>query len=345
MSSAPSPKLLANVQAAKCKFASFLFKLLLKFPYFHSKKEDWNAMVRKSTKHRNPIGSASEAAERQRNRSLRRKIMEVSSSDGLAMSTDVLLEFNPKLADVSHHTRVAYAKFMTTKLKKEIKFEDDQVKVENEITRARETKAFNKFRTNAGILKKPREKAAEVKDDSEAHSSTQMPPVKTITPDEPEAKDFRSRTPIQEDPREGMQTPDRPSTPENILDEPVPQISTSPIPTPSPALNNNPSPSPVPPAASDTRKNDSPIEEPKSQLESSESTVKSSEPPTIKTPDDLKTDEEDETEEKPAEKPKKDNTRLNVPTTSNRPSSPTPSINTGDKGKSKITGKTLTGWI
>lgn len=72
----------------------------------------------------------------------------------MAMNTESLLEFNPKLADVSHHTRVAYAKFMTTKIKKEISFEDDRVTIENEKSRERGLKAFNKFKSNAGILKK-----------------------------------------------------------------------------------------------------------------------------------------------------------------------------------------------
>lgn len=65
-----------------------------------------------------------------------------------------------------------------------------------------------------------------------------------------------------------------------------------------------------------------------------------------------KTDEEDEDDDdvealKKPDAAKKTSIHLNVPKASSRPSSPAPSIglSTGDKGKSKITGKTLTGWI
>lgn len=321
------------------------------FEFIFSKKEDWNAMVRKSTVHRNPIGSTSEALQRQRSRqSLRRHIMD-SSLDGLTMNTETLLEFNPKLADVSHTTRIAYAKFMTTKIKKEIKFENDKVQVENEIIRARETKAFNKFKMNAGILKKTVEQASEAKlNDVDA---PQEEPASTSAPvNEGPSKDFRARTPIEEDPFEDVQSPDRPLTPENILDEPVPQIVSpmpTPIPTSSPTSSECISPPPV-----EHRKADSPIVKMKSSS-TPEPDAKST-TPTIKTPDLLKTDEddEDEDEDEKEEKPKdktvkvekaelKVSSQLNVPSPSHRPSSP--SITTGDKGKSKITGKTLTGWI
>lgn len=289
-------------------------------------------MVRKSTVHRNPIGSTSEALQRQRSRqSLRRHIMD-SQTDGMTMNTETLLEFNPKLADVSHTTRVAYAKFMTTKLKKEITFEDEKISIENEKERARGVKALNKFKINAGILKKNSDDAktnnAEPKMEQEAASSE--PPAVAET-----SKDFRARTPIEEDPYEDVQTPDRPSTPENILDEPVPKISSSPLPVASP------SPSP---GSSDARKPDSPIVKSRSLSIISEQSVKSSsEPSTIKAPELAKTDEEDDEGEDEPEKPATASITLNVPKIENRPVSPT--FNTGDKGKSKITGKTLTGWI
>lgn len=318
------------------------------FNFLTSKKEDWNEKVRKSTIHRNPIGSTSEALQRQRSRqSLRRTIMENSD---IAMNTESLVEFNPKLADVSHTTRVAYAKFMTTKLKKEIKFEDEKVQYENEKERERGSKALTKFKMNAGILKKRQEAKVEVEVEA-------VPVASTSSADDDTMKNFRSRTPIPEDPNEGLQTPDRPSTPENILDEPVPQMSSSPLPTispsPVPQAVSSPSPSssptePNPKTASESKKPDSPMVKSRSMSITSEASVKSTEPPpTIKTPDLLKADEEDEDEEDDEEKPEKaskDSTHLNVPGSSSRPVSPSFSM-TGDKGKSKITGKTLTGWI
>lgn len=280
--------------------------------------------------------------------------MEVSD---LSMNTESLLEFNPKLADVSHHTRIAYAKFMTTKIKKEIRFEDNQVSIENEkLDRDREMKAFTKFRTQAGILKIRRQEPSTSGETGE----TSAPPASPV-PD-----DFRARTPIEEDPNEDIQTPDRPSTPENILDEPIPKISSStPLPTPSPVPKASPSPSPIPkaspspspipkasptrsPAPSPTPKVDSPMVKARSMSIISEKSVDSI--PTIKTTELKSTDEGDESEEEEEEKPKnssrKGSTHLNVPSPApNRPSSPSISIGSGDKGKSKITGKTLTGWI
>lgn len=264
------------------------------------------------------------------------------STDDLSMSTQGLVELNPKLADVSHHTRIAYAKFMTTKLKKEISFEDEKITIENEIIRARESKAFNKFKTNAGILKKRISESKLNKEVEETAKETNVSvvehhPEPTPSPipstNEEDYKDFRARTPIEEDPNEDTQTPDRCLTPENILDEPVPQISSSPISTTASPL----SPSPGPP---DNRKADSPIVKLKSQSTTPDS-VKSPEPSLLKTPEE---DDDDDEDDEP-DKSDKDATHLNVPNAASPPVSSVPSISTGDKGKSKITGKTLTGWI
>lgn len=273
-------------------------------------------MVRKSTIHRNPIGSTSEALQRQRSRqSLRRQIMD-ASNDGLTMNTETLLEFNPKLADVSHTTRIAYAKFMTTKLKKEIKFENDKIEIENEIVRARETKAFNKFKTNAGILKRTVEKAF-VTEPTDNPDEIQVEPLAS---NEGTSKDFRARTPIEEDPNEDIQTPDRSLTPENIIDETALKTS-SPISTLPPSSG---------PAQKDASEKPTTIEI--SDLSSTEMLGKEM--------------EEDEDTNKP-ETTQQDlkSSKLSVPSSSSRPNSPSFSIGTGDKGKSKITGKTLTGWI
>jgi transient receptor potential cation channel subfamily C member 4 len=274
----------------------------------------------------------------------------MEAGSGLTMNSESLLEYNPKLADVSHHTRVAYAKFMTTKIKKEIRFEDEKVTVENEKERERGLRAFNKFKTNAGILKK-----LDVAGTSSG-AEPAAPPASPIPEEDP--NDFRSRTPILEDPNEDIQTPDRPSTPENIIDEPVPRISSaSPMLTSSPAPKLSPSPSPTPqitppsPGTSESsRKPDSPMVKARSMSITSEQSVKSLEPPKIKTPELSKTDEgnESDEDEKPDTKRKSStsSTHLNVPSPApNRPVSPTMSINSGDKGKSKISGKTLTGWI
>lgn len=269
-------------------------------------------MVRKNTVKRNPIGSNSEALERQRTRqSLRRHIVDIQCH-GLTMNTDNLLQYNPKLADVGHSTRVAYAKFMTVKIKKEIKFEDEQqIKVEN----ARGAKALMKFKSNAGILKKTVQmtenetivpngiKSAEVKQ-VPAYPPASPTNIDVPTVDQTEdsdAKDFRSRTPIEEENEDVCSPPDRPSTPaDSILDDPVPSVSVTPIPK-SP-MKETPSPRSISPSVEST------------------------------------TDAE-------VPKPRKNSSAfLDVPNSSHAPPSPSMGL-TSDKGKSKITGKTLTGWL
>lgn len=234
--------------------------------YFR-KKEDWNDKVRKSTIHRNPIGSHSEALQRQRSRqSLRRHIMDAETV-GLTMNTESLVELNPALGEVSHTTRVAYAKFMTTKVKKEIQFEDEsKVKIENEKTRARESKAFNKFKEKAGILKKTAEKIVVETPKTVTASNVEEPP-------KDEAKDFRSRTPIEET-DEDIQTPEKPSTPESLLD--TPDESKSPVPISTPTQSTVSGTTSLP---TDSRKADSPIVKPKSVTNKPEPQASTSELP------------------------------------------------------------------
>lgn len=59
------------------------------YPFYSrraSKKEDWNAIVRKNTIARDPIGSTRNSLTRRDRRSLRRRILEVAD-EGLQMNT------------------------------------------------------------------------------------------------------------------------------------------------------------------------------------------------------------------------------------------------------------------
>lgn len=56
----------------------------------NSKKEDWNEKVRKSTVHRDPIGSTRASIIRKDRRSLKRHILE-AANQGLQMDTEKLL--------------------------------------------------------------------------------------------------------------------------------------------------------------------------------------------------------------------------------------------------------------
>lgn len=267
---------------------------------------------------RNPIGTKSEALQRQRTRlSLRKHIME-AETHGMTMNTESLLEYNPKLADVSHTTRIAYAKFMTTKIKKEIKFEDEQVAVEDELAKVRGARALNKFKANAGILKKTLA-AKETEDvvqngDLTKIETTPVTPPSSPSPqvaDESEmGRDFRSRTPIEEE--ESESSSERPGTPNTLLDEPIiPQKVSTTL-------------APESKAPEDTLK------------EEKSSSSRSANIPEIITP---------EPSEPKVPKEFKNSQDSSTHLSSRPPASPSISISGSDKGKSKISGKTLTGWL
>ena len=77
-----------------------------------SKKKDWNAMVRKNTTSKDPIGSTTEATMKQTRRSIRRHLQHSPDSDLASLDPNRLVDYNPNLSEVSPTTRIAYAKFM-----------------------------------------------------------------------------------------------------------------------------------------------------------------------------------------------------------------------------------------
>jgi len=289
---------------------------------------------------RNPIGSKSEALQRQQSRqSLRRHIMS-AQAQGLMMDTDNLLQYNPKLADVSHTTRIAYAKFMTTKIKKEIKFEDEQtVKNENELERARGARALNRFKANAGILKKksaPNDSEVILQNGNiittevEKPSAISPPASPVNVQNVPDLqnfptsieRDFRNRTPIEEE----SETPsDIPSSPRCSLDVTDPKVvsprALSPVPSEGDKISPSPSPQPKDPEKSHTPRSRSP----------SVANI-----PEIITP---------EASDPSVPKVRKNSQDSSAHLSPRPQPSPSISISGSDKGKSKITGKTLTGWL
>ncbi|CAB3225278.1 unnamed protein product [Arctia plantaginis] len=80
-----------------------------------SKKRDWNALVRSNTIRKDPIGSTAEAETKRSRQSLRAHILDNISSRSI--DPQKLLEYNPQLSVVSPTTRVAYARFMKSKIK------------------------------------------------------------------------------------------------------------------------------------------------------------------------------------------------------------------------------------
>lgn len=312
-------------------------------------------MVRKSTVRRDPIGTRSEALHRLKTReSFRRQIVE-NQKEGLSMNTENLLQYNPKLADVSHTTRVAYAKFMTTKIKKEIKFEDEPVTFINEKERERGELAFNKFKANAGILKKrlvAPPTNTEVTIEKTAPSPSPTPEIEA---------DFRARTPIQEDPNEDIKSP--PPTPSGVLLEPATSSrkssrdESSPIPKQKSedsiesgkSLSPKRSPINLPPKSPDPIK--TPVPNLPSHSPSPQPSTIAKSPEPIVTP---KTNLDEEAPKSPNKSisenvstpQKTSSVHLSVPGSSQQQPPPSPSISmTSDKGKSIISGKTLTGWL
>ncbi|XP_052749802.1 transient receptor potential protein [Galleria mellonella] len=94
---------------------SQIAKAIVRRGSLDSKKRDWNALVRSNTVRRDPIGTTAEALTRRSRQSLRMHILENVSSR--TIDPQKLLEYNPKLSEVTPTTRVAYAKFMRSKIK------------------------------------------------------------------------------------------------------------------------------------------------------------------------------------------------------------------------------------
>ncbi|GAB0092353.1 Transient receptor potential protein [Sergentomyia squamirostris] len=85
--------------------------------YERTNSKDWNAVV-SSSGNTDPIGTLQNSVVRRTKGSFRRHIIE-NVGKGMSMDTDKLIEFNPKLQDVTPKTRVAYVKFMAKSMQKD----------------------------------------------------------------------------------------------------------------------------------------------------------------------------------------------------------------------------------
>ncbi|XP_034190948.1 transient receptor potential [Osmia lignaria lignaria] len=95
-----------------------------------SKKKDWNAVVRRNTIARDPIGSTTEASIKQTRRSIRR-LNHQPNSDLSSLDPNRLVDYNPNLSEVSPTTRIAYAKFMMRRIKLPPEGEEAEVQKED----------------------------------------------------------------------------------------------------------------------------------------------------------------------------------------------------------------------
>ncbi|KAJ6597366.1 Transient receptor potential protein, partial [Pseudolycoriella hygida] len=168
-----------------------------------NKKEDWNEVVRKSTMHRDPIGSTRASIVRKDRRSLRKHILE-TANQGLQMDTDLLLQFNPKLTDATKGTRVAYVKFMANALKDS----KDGVKIVDETQKSSIDELV--LKPNLKSIIKTKIIGVPGAGDTPTHSAVTT--TTTTKVDIEEKKVVRVRTPIIEDPNESRSVSPIPPT-------------------------------------------------------------------------------------------------------------------------------------
>uniref|UniRef100_A0A146KZM0 Transient receptor potential protein n=6 Tax=Lygus hesperus TaxID=30085 RepID=A0A146KZM0_LYGHE len=189
-------------------------------------KKDWNEMVRKGTLARDPIGSTSEARLKASRQSARRHILEHQKTPMASMDPEKLVDYNPKLSQVSPATRVAYARFKISKIKAE--FENSESEIPSETTSV----------AGEDESKPPKRDSVKSKTSggNEYIAAGAYTTQTSTDSTSHEKRDFRSRTPIQEEletgPDETLQivtastpTKSSPSTPSITLDRPTPTSS------------------------------------------------------------------------------------------------------------------------
>ncbi|XP_045778179.1 transient receptor potential protein isoform X2 [Maniola jurtina] len=296
------------------------------------KKKDWNAQVRRSTIRRDPIGSTTEAKHRQ---SLRAHILD--NVAGRTIDPQKLLQYNPNLSAVTPTTRVAYAKFMRSKIKSDFTTQDEPA--ENVVVEPPAVPAFMKdaimakalkIRARTPIPEKQEEEGGQAKEikveaDIENKGKGSDEDTKKTKPVKPEKSDSKTPGPGPADKSEPkaetkdhviqIDEPESPSKSLYMTKEEDENLQKPMSPTPSGTPSEQ-----ILSAAT---------------LESDQQKAKSETPSvTITVP-------EDEPEKpKPPKEPK------SKPSSSAPPPAPPPKPGiVTDKGKSKVTGKIVSGWL
>ncbi|XP_062537580.1 transient receptor potential protein [Armigeres subalbatus] len=317
------------------------------------KPEDWNALVRKNTTVRDPIGNSSEMIMRRSRMSLRKQIIE-GSRQGLEMNTDNLVEFNPKLSEVTPVTRVAYVKFMQKKLKKDMGKDEeaDEIGFENERRDSAKRSSIKKLvemkdKINSiDTEEKQQEKKSPVKEtEIPLKESVSTPTVITAPVSEEtistafkddkediriDMSKVRVRSPILEDPEDVMSEYSCP-TPSRA--DSVPKRPETPIPSISPPLDKKTDSGK--PSSADVSKAGSIKKDQEGATPSAKGSLRNN---TLSPSSSAKSDTSRSRSRSPTP------ARLEP----SKPTSPPPSASVptfSDKGKSKISGKTLGGWM
>uniref|UniRef100_A0A182KCS2 Transient receptor ion channel domain-containing protein n=1 Tax=Anopheles christyi TaxID=43041 RepID=A0A182KCS2_9DIPT len=312
------------------------------------KPEDWNALVRRSTVARDPIGNSTEAIMRRSRQSLRKQIID-SSDKGLEMDTDHLVEYNPKLSEVTPVTRVAYVKFMTTKMKKDAADVaaaggSETTSFENERRQSWKRSSLKNVvdmrdkisNAEENAEGKNQEQSAPREDESRAVVTVEEPKGDEMSPEDKVADEVRAearpkvrvRSPIIEDPNE--ERSDTPCCASPPPPEPIPERPVSPIPPDSPERH------PVPAIEA-------------SFAPSSTDDAKSPEVPSARCQDTLSptgsTKSTESVRQKTVSPAKKPPERLTLSPTPTGNEDTGPAASPSNRGKSKSTGRNLGGWL
>ncbi|CAL7952124.1 unnamed protein product [Xylocopa violacea] len=278
-----------------------------------SKKKDWNAVVRRNTIARNPIGSSNEAQIRQTRRSIRR-LQQEGNADLVSMDPERLVDYNPNLSEVSPATRIAYAKFMLKRVKlvTDEDKEGDGGSTDGDGSRKPVRTPSTETTRTVPILKKTLLK------NISGGSLDKLAEKSLSVEGKPE---IRAPSPIPEDPREsessaGKSTAKTPADPK-------------------------PSPRKVQEAQDKSDDEGKKKEEEEKKKEEEEKKKKEEEEKKKKEEEEKKKKEEEEKKKKEAEKTKASSSEAPKPA----PVEEVPVATTKLRGKSKATGQVMGGWI
>ncbi|XP_075234535.1 transient receptor potential [Lycorma delicatula] len=304
--------------------------------------KDWNAMVRKSQSQKDPIGSTSEARMRQsRRQSARRHIIDNQSGALQSMDPQKLVEYNPKLSEVAPAARVAYAKFKIKRIREEYEIggsETGSIAGDDEVFKpSSEPASVTQTNEISASTIRPRPRSS-IQSTGSQSSQPRKESVSSLL-----QQTFRAKTPIPEDPREGVISPEPCTQPPSITPTPSIKTPAPQPPTPSPAPTPTPTPEPTTKIESSTTSTQiEKSQKPETTTTADESKTKTEEKPDIKKD---KKEESCDDEKKDEDKKKKDDDDdENKPGGSSDQKRPIPGL-TKAAGKSKITGQVMSGWL
>ncbi|XP_075147986.1 transient receptor potential [Haematobia irritans] len=339
-------------------------------------EKDWNAIARKNTVSANPIGSKRSSLQRHSQRSLRRKIIE-NANEGLKMNQNRLIEYNPNLGDVTRATRVAYVKFMKKKM------EADETVPEPEATTTATTtdekrKTMKRVQTRKPENEKPEADAK--KDDAKPPAAGDKPKPgappaagdsKPAGPAPPTKPDGAAAKPAVAKPGEAAKPPAAGAKKEDATKPPAPAGPATKAAAPAapgkPDANAKPpTDAAKPPAgaakppaggaakptdgaeekkAGDKKPDEKKPDEKKADDKKPDDKKPDDKKPDDKKPDDKKADDKKPDDKKPDEKKPDDKKPDDKKPKTNIKVGQSSAAAGGDRGKSTVTGRMISGWL